>query len=323
MKIQRANTISDILSMKLFAVLLICFLAFHSSTIFAQINHPFDNYIYAPNGDHERQSLRFYSQPAAMGVRPVLVFIHGGYWRGGSNEPNPIIGEIAQQGGMHLASITYRFATDTAPWPAPVQDVKTAVSWLKANASMLRIDPNAIVLVGESAGGHLAALAGLSGDRFDTNIYPGFNGDIAAVISLFGVYNMKFTLDYIEGLNNTLHTLNCGTEVDVWTIGELVDCPLNDYDPNSFVQCEAKLLEASPISYVHHNSPPIFTAHGALDCASPVSQAIEFNSELVKKGVVHKTVVRTKGEHSTDSLQLNIKEILSFLYKSKVPVLVP
>ena len=109
--------------------------------------------------------------PAGETAVPVVVFLHGGGWRLGSRhsagpayrgaEPGPF--EQFAQAGIAVASIDYRLSGE-AIWPAQLHDAKAAVRWLRRRSAELGIDPTRIAAWGESAGGHLAELLGLTSD---------------------------------------------------------------------------------------------------------------------------------------------------------------
>ncbi len=97
----------------------------------------------------------------ASSPRPVIVFLHGGGWRvGGKKEASQVVDAITGA-GYALASVDYRLSNE-AIFPAQIQDCKTAVRWLRANAGKYGLDPRRIGVMGFSAGGHLAALLGTS-----------------------------------------------------------------------------------------------------------------------------------------------------------------
>ena len=125
--------------------------------------------------------------PAMHDEAPVVVWIHGGGWRGGSKNKPPIL-EITTA-GYALASISYRF-TDRAIFPAQIHDCKAAVRWLRANAGRFGYDEESIAVAGSSAGGHLALLMGTSGDVAELEGDVGGNLDqssrVQAVIDYFG-----------------------------------------------------------------------------------------------------------------------------------------
>ena len=95
---------------------------------------------------------------------PVIVFLHGGGWSGGTRTTGPDFKRYFAQDGFAMASIEYRL-TPSITFPANVEDVRTAVRWLKANAAAHGLDPDRICLWGTSAGGHLAAVAGAGAAR--------------------------------------------------------------------------------------------------------------------------------------------------------------
>ena len=92
---------------------------------------------------------------------PVIVFLHGGGWSGGTRTTGPDFRRYFARDGFAMASIEYRL-TPSITFPANVEDVRTAVRWLKANAAAHGLDPDRICLWGTSAGGHLAAVAALA-----------------------------------------------------------------------------------------------------------------------------------------------------------------
>ena len=92
---------------------------------------------------------------------PVILFLHGGGWSGGTRTTGPDFKRYFARDGFAMASIEYRL-TPAVTFPANVEDVRTAVRWLKANAAAHGLDPDRICLWGTSAGGHLAAVAGLA-----------------------------------------------------------------------------------------------------------------------------------------------------------------
>ena len=94
--------------------------------------------------------------------RPVIVFFHGGGWRvGDKSEVEKRAAAIVGETGYALASVNYRLS-QTAIFPAPIIDGKTAVRWVRANAARYNLDPRRVGAMGFSAGGHLAAMLGVT-----------------------------------------------------------------------------------------------------------------------------------------------------------------
>ncbi len=100
--------------------------------------------------------------PDGHGPRPVIVFFHGGGWRVGSKaevEKKAVL--LVGETGYAVASVNYRLSQD-ARWPAPIIDGKSAVRWVRANARRYNIDPHRVGAMGFSAGGHIAAMLGVT-----------------------------------------------------------------------------------------------------------------------------------------------------------------
>lgn len=102
-------------------------------------------------------------RPSGSGVspRPAIIWIHGGGWQGGERQPNP--NRTLAEHGFVTATISYRFSQE-AIFPAQIHDVKAAIRFLRGNHERFGIDPERIGVWGHSAGGHLAALAGVAGN---------------------------------------------------------------------------------------------------------------------------------------------------------------
>jgi acetyl esterase/lipase len=113
---------------------------------------------YASRGGQELL-LDLYLPQNVRGRLPVIVFLHGGGWSGGTRTTGPDFKRFFAQDGFAMASIEYRL-TPSITFPANAEDVKTAIRWLRANAAVYGLDPERIGLWGTSAGGHLAAIAG-------------------------------------------------------------------------------------------------------------------------------------------------------------------
>ena len=109
---------------------------------------------------HERQKLDLYVPDAGENL-PLIIWIHGGAWRGGSKEHYAPMEYL--KSGYAGVSINYRLSQH-AIFPAQIEDVKAAVRWLRANAETYCLDPNRFAVWGSSAGGHLVAMLGTAGD---------------------------------------------------------------------------------------------------------------------------------------------------------------
>jgi acetyl esterase/lipase len=125
--------------------------------------------------------------PQTSSRPPMVVWIHGGGWRGGSKNKTPL--KNLTEHGFAVASISYRF-TDRAIFPAQIYDCKGAIRWLRAHAEEYRYDASWLAVAGSSAGGHLALLLGTSGGVAELEGDVGGHLDqssvVQAVIDYFG-----------------------------------------------------------------------------------------------------------------------------------------
>ena len=116
---------------------------------------------YFATGHGVQVPLRLYRPPAAEGPLPLILFMHGGGFVFGSVDTHNDIGHrLATEAGSAVLSVDYRLAPEH-PFPAAVQDSWTALNWALTNAERIGIDPDRIVVHGDSAGGNLAAVTAL------------------------------------------------------------------------------------------------------------------------------------------------------------------
>jgi acetyl esterase/lipase len=145
-------------------VLMMAVMAIGAHTLGAWAVQPFDvemkTVTYASRGGQDL-ALDLYLPQKVRGRLPVIVFLHGGGWSGGTRTTGPDFKRFFAQDGFAVASIEYRL-TPSITFPSNVEDVKTAIRWLRANHDNYGLDPGRIGLWGTSAGGHLAAVAGLA-----------------------------------------------------------------------------------------------------------------------------------------------------------------
>jgi acetyl esterase/lipase len=131
---------------------------------------------------------------AQPGLRPTVLYLHGGAWRsGGRADPDAThFAPALATRGYVVASADYRLS-DVAVWPAAFHDCKMAVRWLKANSASYGIDPERIAVVGYSAGAHLAALlgttTGIAAEDGPAPLAPDVS--VRAVVAISGVYDTE------------------------------------------------------------------------------------------------------------------------------------
>lgn len=178
--------------------------------------------------------------------RPGIVFVHGGGWRVGVRDNfAPMAIRMAQQ-GYAAATITYRLA-DEAPYPAAVLDAKAAVRWMRARAAQYNIDPGRIAIAGGSAGGQIASLAGITGDRDPIDAAPAASGPSAAVQAIINIDGLS---DFEAEVNRLRGEAATGRPVaeDAWFGGWFRGDAENK---------ARQWREASPLNHVDAATPPM------------------------------------------------------------------
>jgi acetyl esterase/lipase len=229
------------------------------------------NIAYVPNGG-ERQKLDLYL-PSTGTNWPLIVWIHGGGWTGGDKEQPPGLRFLLH--GFALASINYRLSQD-AIFPAQLIDCKAAIRWLRGHAAENGIDPDRIGVWGASAGGHLVALLGTTGDtkEFDVGENLGFSSRVQAVCDWFG------PTDFTAEIKN-----------------DKPDSPQARLIGGPVSENIEKAQRANPIHYITKEDPPFLIVHGDKDPVVPLEQSQLLVDALKKAGVQVTFRVVPGGKH--------------------------
>ncbi|MGN7778676.1 alpha/beta hydrolase fold domain-containing protein [Mycolicibacterium sp. 22603] len=214
-------------------------------------------------GDHPMQLLDVW-RPAELPREPapVLLFIPGGAWVHGSRvlQGYAMMSHLAQQGWVCL-SIDYRVAPHHR-WPRHLTDVKAAIAWARANVDKFGGDRNFVALAGCSAGGHLAALAGLTPNdpTMQAELDDEADTSVDAVVGIYGRYDWEDrSTEERDRFVDFLERVVVGRKIS--------------RHPELF-------RAASPIARVHRGAPPFLVIHGSGDTVIPVAQARSFVDRL-------------------------------------------
>lgn len=120
---------------------------------------------------------------------PVVVLVHGGGWRSGNKDMEHYMASVYARNGIAAVCVEYRLSME-ALYPAAVQDVKTAIRWVRYSARRYGFDPSRVAIHGESAGGQLASLIGswnVPVPSYQTAMYARFSDKVQAVVDVDGV----------------------------------------------------------------------------------------------------------------------------------------
>ena len=194
---------------------------------------PFKTYTYDTS---KALTLDFYSS-ALAGKRPCIIVVHGGSWKGGDSQQLPELNSELAKAGYHVASITYRLAPQHL-FPAPVEDVGDAVSFLHSKANTLNIDTASFVLLGRSAGGQIVLTAA----------YTLQNPSIKGVISFYG------PADMVWGYHNPTNPLVLNSRK-----------VMADYLGGSYGEVPAQYVNSSATETKPINPVPTLLIHGKND----------------------------------------------------------
>src|SRR5580693_5406396 len=218
--------------------------------------------------------LDLYLPRRARDPMPIALLFHGGGWQSGAKDEIALDVLPYLEMGFAVANVDYRLA-HVATAPAAVEDSRCALRWVIRHAKQYGLDVDRLILVGSSAGAHLALMAALApaAAGFD-GLCPGDEPlRAAAVINFFGVVDVAALL----GPPNPRD----------FAVGWIGDGPQR-------LELARRL---SPITYVTKAAPPIFTAHGDADPVVPFAQAKQLHAALDRVGVPNRLFPLRHGGH--------------------------
>ena len=212
---------------------------------------------------------------------PLVVYVHGGAWRGGSKSDVPIVKLLDH--GIAIASVDYRLSTQ-APFPAQIHDIKAAIRFLRARSEQFHINTKRIAIIGSSAGGHLAALVGVTNGNKELEGSVGEHLDqsstVQCIVSLYGASNLQTILS---------QSTEAGMKMRVPALQLLLGGQPTD-EPEL-----AKL--ASPVAHLDKHDPPLMLIHGDADPQMPSQQSREFAQAYETLKLPVQFITLTGGKH--------------------------
>ena len=229
--------------------------------------HVSNQYRVIPNmtyhvASNQENKLDLYIPRGATGPTPVLMYIHGGGWVGGTKESSVLRILPYLEMGWAVANVEYRLGA-VARAPAAVEDGLCALRWVIRNAGQYNLDTSRIVTTGNSAGGHLALTTGMipASAGLDRECPGSEELSVAAIINWYGITEVG---DLLDGPNTKSYAVE-------W-MGSL---------ENRFEIAE----RVSPMTYVRAGLPPTLTIHGDADPTVPYQHAIALHEKLDELGV--------------------------------------
>lgn len=205
-------------------------------------------------------------RPKAEGPQPLIIYIHGGGWMIGHKRMSgsafsdftASLSDLSARGYV-VAALDYRLARE-APFPAAIDDVRTAIRFLKANAGRYGIDVQRVGIWGGSAGAQLAALAALDcghAPSGEDKSNATESDCVKAGVLWFGVYDFATLPD----------------SVVPGAVKGYLGCVKSACPPD-------RIAAASPAAHVDAKDPPMLVLHGTADKTVPMSQSQELAAKL-------------------------------------------
>lgn len=191
---------------------------------------------------------------------PVIICIHGGAWFCGDKSQYRKLGIHLAETGYTCVSINYRLSRE-AKYPACLEDCREAINWIIKHSKEYHLNPNQMVLVGDSAGAYMASITGLTNpDRYKS------------IICYYGVFDLK------DLITQTPRAIIATTLL------------FRSRD-------QALYRNASPINYVSPDAPPFLFIHGDHDTVVPISQSLKMKRALEKNRTKTEFITVVNADH--------------------------
>ena len=225
--------------------------------------------------------------PSVNKKLPAVIFVTGGGFISANRARMPQLRLKLAEENFVVASINYR-TVPLSTFPAPIEDLKSAIRFLKANAEKFNIDAEKIFVIGDSAGGYLTAFAAVTnGEKiFNVGDNLNFSSEIVAAVDLYGVNDITRVSDFPQ----MLQSLN-GVKVE----------------------------QTNPINYITKNSAPMLLMHGTADNIVPAEHTEELFQALKNAGVEAERYLIEGANHSDEFwYQYEVFELIIKFLRSKI-----
>ena len=204
--------------------------------------------------------------------RPCVIVVHGGSWAGGDSQQLPELNSFLAKNGYHVATINYRLAPQYK-YPAPLEDLKTAINYLRSNAAKLSIDTSNFALLGRSAGGQIVLAAA----------YHFNDPAIKGVISFYG------PADMVWGYANPTNPLVLNSRK-----------VMEDYLGGTYQDVPKQYINSSATEVAHVNSPPALLIYGENDPLVSHLHGLRLDKKLDSLQVKHYDLYLPWATHGFD-----------------------
>jgi len=221
----------------------------------------------------QAQKLDIYLPEEGDGPYPVILSIHGGAFKSGDKGDGQVNAMLeGLKRGYAVVSVNYRLSGE-AIWPAQIQDVKAAIRWIRANSKQYKLNSGKIATWGGSAGGHLSAMAGTSGNVKELEDLSQGNADqssmVQAVVDWFG------PTDFLKMDEQAKESKVANPQVH-----SIPDSPESQLIGKNLQEAPDLVKAANPETYILKDDPPFFIQHGLNDPLVPYPQSVNFAKKL-------------------------------------------
>ncbi len=221
----------------------------------------------------------------AAGPLPTVLHFHGGGWHEGSRQWAPLQVFDVVRAGYAVASADYRHSQDGA-FPAPIQDCKAAVRYLRANAGKLGLDGGRLAAWGNSSGAHLAALLGTSGSHRVWDV--GENLDVSSEVQAVIVWHPP--VDFLAIQSQLPPGSTRGHDAPGSNISRMLGAPAKERPEQA--------RAASPLTHVGPHAPPTLILHGDADDLVPLAQGRMLHEALSAAGAESQLCILHGARHA-------------------------
>ncbi|MGY4707888.1 alpha/beta hydrolase [Candidatus Bipolaricaulota sp. J31] len=197
--------------------------------------------------------------PDGPGPHPAILFVHGGAWHTGDKRRLAPLARFFAERGYVGFSVNYRLAP-AFTYPAPLEDLRCAVKWIRGHAADYGVDPGRIAAVGTSAGGHLVALLAAAPETVGACGDPGVPSRVQAVVALFG------PMDLLSA------------------VGSPAEAAVESFLGASAQDAPDLWREASPVTWASADDPPFLLIHGLDDRVVSYEESVRMADALRRAG---------------------------------------
>lgn len=252
--------------------------------------------------------------PEPRRKRPLVVYVTGGGFIQAPKEAALNLRTYVAEAGFVVASVQYRTVRNGANYRDGIADVKSAIRYLRANADKYGIDPGKVAVWGESAGGYLVAMVGVTNGIKDFDIGNNLeqSSDVQAVVDKFGASDTsKIAADF------DAHAKEANNANDN-SIAQYIGIARGSH----VLDFRIAMTSANPLTYVKASNPPFLIFHGSQDRLVSPSQTLMLHAALIAAGAPSTRYVLDQAGHGDLSFLGDSKSGLPWSSKQTMGIIV-